>query len=778
MTRLVDYFAVVGYEATSAVSADSDLGADGRAKIIQRFPLDDQHLQLASQFDANIQCFCQPHKGWHLTGRQQAPTYLVSVLTDATGHRKYLACLTFLEPYSTGDPNGDQDGEGPISPSRLYAAKSLVVVSRLDYAELFKSLLSLVYACYVDKRDSGDNKLLEQMIGRLLAVQVGVPGSALCSHFSLGADDKHMVQAEASVNVASTGTSVYGLLRDVGVANLINLVCAILADFKVLFFSRSYGKLYEACRALDSLLFPLKYTGVYVPVLPCFGSFLEFPAAPTPYIIGVHSSCRLLLEQMHHESLGECVKVDLDSGAVHTPAAVADLIEPSATAGLPVHLHQSTLNLLYWIVKRDVLHADELNTGQGQTPPFNDHVHADKLIRAVFVRLFAQLFAGYRYCLLVVRINPRPVICFDKASFLSSHDLLDNEFMNKVLDSMSFERFIEERAPSYRRCDLFDELYACVQADLCAELAAHDTDLHATNGSYYSSSSSLIYTHVNRVGDQLLKCEFPCYKRANDTVTAALYPHLVSSAVRSHSKFKPATVDAYKRVHSEPFPLLDAALVLKHAKQRAHHLHHDADSARTASKCSVVPYGPPIQTVHNICLINKRLADIEHKISLVNGSDVHDDCVSRKLHTVRTFIGHVFDKNFKEAKKHVNSTMRAIRSHHHARIHLCATLQAYANKNHVILDNEQFEYVCELLNEALHSDTRHVHIAYLVLPLSAAFYRKLNNNTIDQCVYTRIQHHDVWSNMSFWQMAFYTDVQRSIRPVYLSNEEFAAEQAE
>jgi len=44
----------------------------------------------------------------------------------------------------------------------------------------------------------------------------------------------------------------------------------------------------------------------------------------------------------------------------------------------------------------------------------------DKLLRAVFVRLFAQLFAGYRYCLLIIRINPKPVICFNKASFLGS----------------------------------------------------------------------------------------------------------------------------------------------------------------------------------------------------------------------------------------------------------------------------------------------------------------------------------------------------------------------
>ncbi len=77
-----------------------------------------------------------------------------------------------------------------------------------------------------------------------------------------------------------------------------------------------------------------------------------------------------------------------------------------------------------------------------------ESVWTDKLLRAVFVRLFAQLFAGFRYCLLVIRINPKPVICFNKAAFLGNNCLNENEFINSLLNSMSFQRFIEERGPS------------------------------------------------------------------------------------------------------------------------------------------------------------------------------------------------------------------------------------------------------------------------------------------------------------------------------------------
>jgi len=38
----------------------------------------------------------------------------------------------------------------------------------------------------------------------------------------------------------------------------------------------------------------------------------------------------------------------------------------------------------------------------------------DKEVRAIFLRLFAQLFQGYRSCLQLIRIHAEPVIHFHK----------------------------------------------------------------------------------------------------------------------------------------------------------------------------------------------------------------------------------------------------------------------------------------------------------------------------------------------------------------------------
>ena len=760
----------------------------------------------------------------------------------------------------------------PIGPCRRYASKSLIIISKFDYYELFKSILSLIYGIYVDNRDVK----LEDVINSLLQININSPGTGALATFTLGADDRHSIQSAASTTVPNTGTCVYNLFKELGISHVIKLICSILADFKIIFFSRSYSKLTEACIALESLLFPLKYGGVFVPILPCFDSFLEFPSAPTPYIIGIHSSYRANIEEMHQDCLQEVIKVDLDGCNVNIPPNV-DMI-----AKFPDYLNDSTINLLFSILKPELLRADEafmsttstfnsfrsasVNSLQNNdlasqqhhsssSPPFNtassssssssttatasliqtdDPIWIDKQIRAIFIRLFAQLFAGYRYCLLIIRINPKPVICFHKANFLGHHDLINNEFMNRLLDSMSFQRFIEERGPPFRNCDIFDEIYASVQSHLRDEM----------------KEPWLIGIHIQEIAEKLFKYEYPqtnidsylntlktqnanvngnnnyYYQRYNYYNNHHLYGHnhftthhhpqhhsfsshnnhyrsfslnsssqnvLYYTPVRSYSKIPPATTDAFTRIHFQSFPTLDSNLInrttpmLANSHQSATSLSGNEVSGSSSnlsnntqrnhlSRPYLVPYGPPIETVNKVKYLNP--INTKANILVPDSIDIWNISCARKLEVINNCVMHIFENNFKDVKKNLNSTFRALKDPR-ARLHLCNCLQKYVKKNQVILNNEQFDYICKILNEALTNDSRldEFGVAYSVLQFASAFYRKLNNGTVDQCIYTKLQSHAVWDNMQFWEMAFYTDVQKSIRPVYLSNEEFDAEQA-
>ena len=236
------------------------------------------------------------------------------------------------------------------------------------------------------------------------------------------------------------------------------------------------------------------------------------------------------------------------------------------------------------------------------------------MLRAVFVRLFAQLFAGYRYALLIVRINPRPVIGFNKPAFLSAHRLgaADNEFMTRLLDSMSFQRFVEERGPSYRNCDVFDDVYASVQSQLLAECEQHVAE--ASSNTTTDPAASLVMLHLRQIAEKLFKYEYPhtvlsgvtCApqptsankKNSKSTANAnsnstqineglcgsansaqlavnlagnsssssngsvcAVKAVIAATPSRSYSKIRLPTPDAHRRIHAEQFPMLDEAEV-------------------------------------------------------------------------------------------------------------------------------------------------------------------------------------------------------------------------
>lgn len=75
-----------------------------------------------------------------------------------------------------------------------------------------------------------------------------------------------------------------------GIRNVLVLFCAVMTEHKILFHSASYSRLTEGCRALTALMYPFRYTHVYIPLLPA--ALVEVLSTPTPFIMGVHSSLK------------------------------------------------------------------------------------------------------------------------------------------------------------------------------------------------------------------------------------------------------------------------------------------------------------------------------------------------------------------------------------------------------------------------------------------------------------------------------------------------------
>ncbi|XP_031443028.1 myotubularin-related protein 13 isoform X2 [Clupea harengus] len=691
MARLADYFIIVGYDQEKSGSGD------GCGKILQRFPKTDWD---GTAFPQGVEMFCQPG-GWRLWRERKAPTFFTAVLTDIDSQRHYCSCLSFTEAEvnlqgskaaveGEGEEDDEEEEDGLVQPAQVFAPKSLILVSRLDQPEIFRGCLGLIYTVYVDSLSAP----LEGLVASLLSCLVPVTGGSQ-KLLSLGAGDRQLIQVPLNDNLPVTSKSVALLFQQLGIQNVLSLFCAVLTEHKVLFHSSSYQRLGEASRALEALMFPLRYSYPYIPILP--SRLLEVLSSPTPFIIGVHS-----MFQTHIQELMDVIIADLDGGTIKVPECI--------------HLSQLPEPLLHYtqMALSTVLHPD-LEIADNAFPPprtaASNLKQLDKELRAVFLRLFSQLFQGYRSCLQLIRIHPEPVIHFHKTAFLSQRGLFEGDFLSKVVDGMAFAGFVSERGPPYRTIDLFDQLVAA----------------KVECGHQEEENPALVTKHTREISEQLYKNENP-------------NPHMVFQKLPRPSE------GSHLRVHMMPFPWLQEERVEGPLSEATSRQQGAPPTTRTDRKC-VVPAGPAV-------------VPISGKSSSVFNS-------ARRLEVVRSCISYIFNKQTLETQKTLPAALRALKGKA-ARQCLTEELSLHVQQNRALLDHTQFDQIIRLMNCALQdcSGSEEYTVAAGLLPLTTAFYRKLSG--VNQFAYTCIQEHPVWTNPAFWECSFYSVVQQQIRALYLT----------
>lgn len=252
----------------------------------------------------------------------------MSVLTNFDGNHYYCAVLSFFEKISIVPNKPADEEEENITFNHkqklqsstinttikhhniMYAPKCLVLVSSgQDYSETFKNCLKTIYTVYLENLPYKIETLIGNILGCILIPPAGGPQV----RFSIGAGDKQALQPPLSTTLPGwficfchikparmlfffvsnllflvTGNSVKLLFKQLGKKNVLLLYCAAMTEHKILFHSSSYSRLTESCKALVALMYPLKYTHTYVPILPA--SILEILSTPTPFIMGIHSS--------------------------------------------------------------------------------------------------------------------------------------------------------------------------------------------------------------------------------------------------------------------------------------------------------------------------------------------------------------------------------------------------------------------------------------------------------------------------------------------------------
>lgn len=96
--------------------------------------------------------------------------------------------------------------------SIMYAPKCLVLVSRLDYIDTFRSCLGIIYTVYVENVSVP----LETLVGNILGCIQVPPAGGPQVRFSIGAGDRQALQPPISPSLPVTHTSVHLLFQQLG----------------------------------------------------------------------------------------------------------------------------------------------------------------------------------------------------------------------------------------------------------------------------------------------------------------------------------------------------------------------------------------------------------------------------------------------------------------------------------------------------------------------------------------------------------------------------------
>ncbi|CDS40960.1 myotubularin protein 13 [Echinococcus multilocularis] len=774
MIRLADYVVIVGYDFDKSIEFES------QGRVLQRFPTKEWSNY---PYEFHVESFCQPC-GWRLTTNRQAPTFFVAYLTGIDGSRYYAACLTFYEAVSgqqqhiiqhlshgnrstnatdahhhqtvaatsptgslshlnsceslavvSGNFNGASVDPNLIRPTELFAPKCIVLLARHQHFKVLQNCLSILYTTFMDSpKEFNLEEIIGNIVGGIEIPPIGGPRKT----FTVGANDRQTVQPAKCRTIPVTRSSVANLFKYLGIDNVLLMFTAILSDQKLLVCSQSLVRLTEACHALTSIIYPLKYGNTYVPILP--RGLLDYLSAPTPFLYGIHASYRHLLPD-----IPDVFIADLDVGRVIRP-------ENIPLPQIPQPFLTEAIQSLFHILSPDLLISDNVYPPPPETLPQLTPEQIDKKLRAVFLHLFASIFVGYRSCLTITRIHPQPVIHFNRSLFLVLRGVHEpDDFFDRLLSSMRFHQFVLERGPPFRVCDLFDEAYDVARTKAQPLVPQFVADVSFPDMDYEAFLTDFTFS-LNRIAQKFMENEHDEGHQIVDIIQAE-------------------AVEAHNRLHHRPFPRLNA--------QKVDDFVQVAQELRSQS----APLTMEVEEKPRIVPKGEQLDRNAFKSELP----------SDKCRVIREFVADIFDLHITEALKRRNTIRQDLKSQPFRRLfvdELCKRIippmasseslnstfpeaMTVEFERRASLNWEQFDVIVGLLDEALRYEgmSYNTVIAPPVLELTTRISTQLGGMRYFANMTHHIQRHRIWSEMSFWEDVFNEQVNNQIKQLYLHQSE-------
>ncbi|XP_018646720.1 map-kinase activating death domain protein,putative [Schistosoma mansoni] len=341
---------------------------------------------------------------------------------------------------------------------------------------------------------------IESWITNLLNAPVPIPGKT-CLRLTVGPEtlyEKLIFALPDKTRLTLIDFPLHLPLELLGMETCLKVLTAIMLEQKVVLQSRDYNALTMSVMAFTAMLYPLQYMFPAIPLLPnSLKGGENLLLSPTPFLIGIPAT--FLSQKTDFRFPADVWLVDLDANKVN--ADVRARIGKARAAYLQLkniwsskQLSTNTkVRIFNTNVKTVLLYGAETMTAN-LTPDESTEINlknsanqlrnadsADVATRVAMVRFFNSLnvLGNITEHTRTIRLFPRPVVAFQKFSFLKSRQTL-TPFTRKLAETQAVEFFAEWCL--YPENEVFQRIHAGV----------HDPEQIGDKGIWYQDNLAQI----------------------------------------------------------------------------------------------------------------------------------------------------------------------------------------------------------------------------------------------------------------------------------------------
>ncbi|XP_039177426.1 DENN domain-containing protein 1A isoform X4 [Crotalus tigris] len=286
------------------------------------------------------------------------------------------------------------------------------ILSYLPWFEVFYKLLNILADYTVKGQESQKCELLQTLY------KLPIPEPASSVHLSVHSyftvpDPRDLPSIPENRNLTE-----YFVAVDVN--NMLHLYASMLYERRILICCSKLSTLTACVHGSASLLYPMFWQHVYIPVLP--PHLLDYCCAPMPYLIGIHLS---LIEKVRNISLDDVVILNVDTNTLETPFDDLQSLPNDIISSLKSRLKKVSMT-----------------TGDG--------------VARAFLKAQASFFGSYRNAL---KIEPAEPITFCEEIFISHRSATMRQFLQNAIQLQLFKQFIDGRLDLLNSGEGFSDVF-------------------------------------------------------------------------------------------------------------------------------------------------------------------------------------------------------------------------------------------------------------------------------------------------------------------------------